>query len=437
METSTGDSLVATTTQQPPLDANIPEVPVSFTAREKLEVLWKYIQFEEDIADGDGRVNSTNANGKREWPSYNEVLNDIRKSDYNEILTCPLDLHPGKPSTKKSKLEFKLPNILTTKTVPPPPAPTEIYSRKKTICAQGVVCTGKLELFDFPPGMKGRPYSGLLKPGSTVEHCLVRLSSALQPMEMGNNKMVARMMFGEKLTSAKIFPAVAIKLFRSEQNSGNALFLGSKVGQPEDEFFAHCLCTQITSRMPVTLKPILQIFKRYSQLPTSLGLSDLCTYDADGKMAPDLNFPFCLTLHPRVRTKINMGRDLAEDDASESEGLDSFLDDLQMIPKGTTLYDVFASPDPLSVANVNKLQRIGRLVSTSAMKKSPDDDGLFFRHQKKDEDLALRPDWKDDLETKVELKDGSKGSAATLAGWELFEHQIHDGGYIDFEKANR
>jgi hypothetical protein len=33
------------------------------------------------------------------------------------------------------------------------------------------------------------------------------------------------------------------------------------------------------------------------------------------------------------------------------------------------------------------------------------------------------------------LKDGTKGTAATLAGWELFEHQIQDGGYVDFEKA--
>jgi hypothetical protein len=255
-------------------------------------------------------------------------------------------------------------------------------------------------------------------------------------MDVGKNKRIAKVMFGEKLTSAKIFPGVAIKLFRTKQNSGNMLFLGSKVGQTEDEFFAHCLCTQITSRMPVTLKPILQIFKRYSDLPTALGLSDLCTYAANGAMADDLNFPFCLTLHPRVRTKVIGLRDTEEEDNSTSEALDSFLDDVQQIPAGTTLYDLFASPDPLSVTNVSKLQRIGRLVSTSPMHSSPQDDGLFFRHQKKDEDFALRPDWEDDLDAPVVLNDGSKGTAASLAGWELFEQQIHQGGHVDFEKPN-
>lgn len=428
----------------------IPEIPVSLTAKAKLDILWGHVASTNANANSNSNADDPSVaaaeNGKREWPSYNEVLQDIRKSDYNEILTCPLDLHPGKPKKSKLvKLDFKLPKNplllaqqqsqpqkLTSDPDPDPDA--TLLHRKKTISAQGVVCTAKLQLFDFPEnGMKGRPYSGLLKPGTTVEHCLVRLSSALQPMEMGNNKRVARMMFGEKLTSAKIFPGVAIKLFRSHQNSGNALFLGSKVGQSESEFFAHCLCSQITSRMPVTLKPILQIFKRYSQHPMALGLSDLCMYDADGEMAEDLNFPFCLTLHPRVRTKINLGRDLPDEEVDAMETLDSYLDDIQQIPKGTTLYDVYANPDPLSVTNVSKLQRIGRIVSTSTMKESPHDDGLFFRHQKKDEDFALRPEWKEDLSTKVVLKDGSRGTAATLAGWELFEHQIAEGGFIDFE----
>lgn len=414
----------------------IPEIPVALSANEKLDLVWRHIQEKGATSTEDTAVPSTTGD-KRKWPSYNDVLQDIRKSDYNELLTCPLDLHPGKLKKKKAKVELKLPRGLTKqKSQDETQQPEPELSREKTICAQGVVCTAKLELFPFPKGMKGRPYSGLLEPGTIVENCLVRLSSALQPMDMGKgNKRVAKMMFGEKLTSAKIFPGAAIKLFRSNQNSGNMLFLGSKVGQPEDEFFAHCMSTQITSRMPITLKPILQIFKRYSDLPTALGLSDMCTYDASGEMANELNFPFCLTLHPRVRTKVNLGRDLGGEDTSASEALDSFLDDVQDIPKGTTLFDLYASPNPLSVATPDKLQRIGRLVSTSTMQMSPQDDGLFFRHQKKDEDFALRPEWKEDLNTQVVLNDGSKGTAASLAGWELFEQQIQKGGYVDFEAA--
>jgi hypothetical protein len=387
-------------------------IPGQLSAKEKHELVWNHIVESAggSSSSADDSSNKKEAQPERQWPSYNEVLQDVRKSDYNEILTCPLDLHPGKPEKKNKNSAMLLKN-----------------HRNKTICAQGVVCTAKMELFDFPETSKGRPYSGLLTPGTTVEHCLLRLSSALQPMDMGKNKRVARLMFGEKLSSAKIFPGVALKVFRTNAESGNALFLGCKVGQPEDDFFAHCLSSQLTSRMPVTLKPIVRIFKKYSQHPLALGLSNLCSYDAEGEMASDLNFPFCLTLKPKVKTN-----PLAEEQ-DDSTTLDSFLDDIHKIPPGTVLYDIFASPDPLSVADASKLQRIGRLVTTSRMKESPQDDGLFFRHQKKDEDFALRPHWKQGLDNKVVLKDGTKGTAATLAGWGLFEHQIHDGGYVDFE----
>ena len=71
------------------------------------------------------------------------------------------------------------------------------------------------------------------------------------------------------------------------------------------------------------------------------------------------------------------------------------------------------------------------------MKVSPPDDGLFFRHQRKDDDFAIRPHWEKYAKTAVSLKDGTRGTAATLAGWELFEHQIQQGDYIDFEKLGK
>mmetsp|Transcript_36996 Transcript_36996/g.89892 ORF Transcript_36996/g.89892 Transcript_36996/m.89892 type:complete len:245 (+) Transcript_36996:383-1117(+) len=233
-----------------------------------------------------------------------------------------------------------------------------------------------------------------------------------------NNKL-AKMFLGKRLASAKLFPAVAIKLFRGNRiESGNILFLGCKVGQEEEDFFAHCLCTQITSSMPATLKPILKLFKKYSATPLLLGNSNLCAFDMDGEMSNDFNFPFCLTLRPRVE---NGAR---------------FLDEVLDIPAGTHLYDLFASPDPLSVADGRKLQRIGRIVTTSEMIPSIPSDGLFFRHQKKDEDFQFKPHWKSELQTKVTLRTGRKGTVASVAGWKLFEHQIADGGYIDFEEAS-
>ena len=418
----------------------------TISAKEKQEKVWKHLVALSEL--------STTQDG-RHWPSYNEVLNDVRKSDYNEVLTCPFDLHPGKAPKNHIRprplgfLRRKSHQTDQTKIQQQPPS---LVKRIKQICPQGVVCCAKLELFPFPDNIRGRPYSGLLCPGTTVHHCLVRLSSALQPLDHRNqaNRRVAQMMLGNKLANAKIFPGVGIKLFRDGTNvdSANALFLGCKVGQPEDDFFAHCLSTQITSRMPVTLKPILGIFKKYSDHPLALGISNLCFYTASGEMCEDLNFPFCLTLKPRVMGNMIDSADVAgeatEDFGDDSIGrigskeekkIDSFLDSIRNIPSGTVLYDVFASPDPLSVADPMKLQRIGRIVSTSEMLDSPQDDGLFFRHQKKDEDFALRPDWRQDyLDTPVVLSDGTRGTAATLAGWELFESQIKEGCFIDFER---
>lgn len=352
------------------------------------------------------------SSGSREWPSYNDVLQDVRKTDYNEILTCPADIHPL------------------------------AEGRDKTICPQGAACCAKLELFPFPEHGEGRPYSGLLAPGTTIDHCIVRLSSALQPMDTNDqSRSMARMFLGKRLASAKVFPAVAIKLLRGNGvESGNMLFLGCKVGQEEEDFFAHCLSTQITSSMPTTLKPILHLFKKYSSNPLLLGNSNLCSYDAQGTMSTEFNFPYCLTLRPRVQKVSSDPNSLNEErtaTTNHSKPTDSFLDGIVHLPVDTVLYDLYASPDPLSVTDGTKLQRIGRLVSTSEMILSPPNDGLFFRHQKKDEDFTLKPHWKVELDTAVVLKNGRKGSVASVAGWKLFEHQIDEGGYVDFEASSK
>jgi hypothetical protein len=305
-----------------------------------------------------------------------------------------------------------------------------------------VVCCARLELFPLPgDGSSLSPYSGILTPGTTSDACLLRLSSALQSTGDGNKRM-ARIIFGPKLTNARVFPAVALKVFREDSlASANALFLGSKTGQTEDDFFAHCVSTQLTSRMAPTLKPILRVFKRYSDHPLALGLSDLCSFSVDGgEPCEEITFPYCLTLQPCIdhfgvrewnAEQKSVPGTRGGNGANDAD--DGFLDDLQRIPPGSSIYSVFASPDPASVADPSRLQRIGRIVTTSEMIDSPEDDRLFFRHQNKDEDFVLRPEWIADLNTKVSMKDGSKGTSQTLAGWELFEEQIASGTYRDYE----
>ena len=63
------------------------------------------------------------------------------------------------------------------------------------------------------------------------------------------------------------------------------------------------------------------------------------------------------------------------------------------IPAGTTLFDVFAMAEPKELGG--KEQLIGHIVTTSKMVTSTyGDTRLFFRHQRFEEDLAARPEWR-------------------------------------------
>jgi len=129
----------------------VPEIPVSLTAKEKLDLVWLHVQVNEHPAFSDSALNNGE---KRKWPSYNDVLHDLRKSDYNELLTCPLDLHPGRPVKRKPKLALKIPRSLSlSKQSSQEPQEANqcpvLMSRQKTICAQGVVCSANWSYSPF------------------------------------------------------------------------------------------------------------------------------------------------------------------------------------------------------------------------------------------------------------------------------------------------
>lgn len=334
------------------------------------------------------------------WPGYDNLMKYIHSADYNDTLRCPMDLRYH--SDQK---------------------------HEKHLCVYGVAGCVKMELFPCPGGVE--PYTGLLTPGTTLPHCLVRLSSAVKPPQSEFKSRIMRVLLytvGPKIRKAKLFPCAALKIFREGVPSGNALFAGCKVGQPEDNYFAHCVCTQLTETMPRGIKPFVRKFWTYSDFPLSLGVSDLCTHAADGNKTHEPNFPFALILKPTVEQSF-----VRED--VEGDPFDRFMDDMGAIPVGTHLFDVFACPTPSDVPDASRLQRIGRIVSTSEMVPSPPNDGLFFRHQRKEEDYEKRPAWKDQLQTKCKLEDRKMvGTVAKLAGWELFENNIAKGTYVDFER---
>ena len=167
---------------------------------------------------------------QREWPSYDAVISHVATADYKQNIRCPHD---------------------------------HIGDKSKLICPHGAICCAKLELFaGNQVTTTTSKYSGLLQAGTTVENCILRLSSAMRPLDQGIQASWARAIMkttvGSKLRKAKLVPGAALKCFRSNGiPSGNLLLLGSKVGQREEDYFAHCQCTQMTEKMPSVARTFL------------------------------------------------------------------------------------------------------------------------------------------------------------------------------------
>jgi len=372
---------------------------------------------------------SSSSSQQREWPTYDHVMGDMADANYDHTLTCPFDIVKNLSATSGCS---------------------------KTICSHGAVCCAKLELFARPAddddnNNRNAGYTGLLKAGTSAEHCILRLSSAMKPPNLEITSTWARALLyatGEKLRNAKLFPTAALKVFRSQGiRSGNLLFGGSKIGQREADYFAHCMCTTMTEQMPRGVKPFVRKFWRYSDYPLSLGTSDFCTHTVQGSQAETVEFPFALILRPYANNQAATASSTAAGDTDTAntgggggdfaDSFDIFLDNVLSTPVGTVLFDVFACPDPNIVPYASKLQRIGRITTTSRMIQSAPDDGLFFRHQKKEEDYDLRPSWRQALKAQVTIDQGkTKGTIGRLAGWKLFEEHINQDTFDDFEKPN-
>lgn len=278
----------------------------------------------------------------KQWPTYAEVGNDMTSSDYNRILHDPID--------KRS----------------------EMYGDKlKLFGAYGYVCRIRIEWYE------GHGFTGVFK---SAEHGIIRLSSALQPVS-------GLPSFMGKIAKSKIFPQVAIKVFRSGQNSANLLFGSKKIGQEESEFFQKAVSTSLSEKSPMYLSWVMSIFRKYSKYPMQLGISDFAKITSDGNEEDDVKFPWILTLVP----------------SPESVYVNSLsFDKLESIPVGSVLYDIFGCSSPLAALDSSGagFQKLGRVITTSPVIPVDSTCNLFFKHQKKEEDYELNPHWESQLNSK-------------------------------------
>lgn len=148
------------------------------------------------------------------------------------------------------------------------------------------------------------------------------------------------------------------------------------------------------------------MFRLYSSYPTQSGLSEFAQIGTSGVAVPpeEVRFPWCLLLRP-VYSNDSSG----DIEQYADESIPPYMKQLLSIPPGSVLYDIFCIPDPLSALGVltastdtskgvhQHLQRIGRIVSSSPCVWSVYDKEVFFKHQKKEDDYAFRPDWEGEL----------------------------------------
>ena len=314
------------------------------------------------------------ATKKRSFPSHAAVMKEVASADYSAILECPFDARRNHASAAATR----------------------------TLCAHGAVARCRVE-FDG-----GAAYTGLF---AGAPECLIRLSTAVAPATG-----VAKHVLG-KIKHAKLFPCVAIKGLRGGAPSGNLLFAGAKTGHASADFFDRGVCTQLTHKIPAALAPAVAPFKRYSRHPLALGLSDWACVDADGAAVADPKFPWCLALCPSAT--------LAAPPLPPSAPFDAFIDALLTVEAGTCLYDVYAAASPKALGGATPdIARIGRVVTTSEMRYSPPDCQLIFKHQAKEEDYALRPDWLAELATPVVCHDGARGTAEKHCGSKFFDAHV-------------
>ncbi len=109
----------------------------------------------------------------------------------------------------------------------------------------------------------------------------------------------------------------------------------------------------------------------------------MASKDQTGKTASKNVFPWKLRFQPTGKFEFP---------STMSAGYSDFLTDLESIPSGSVLYDIFAMDKPEELGGSE--QKIGQIKTASELTTSNwGDEHLYFRHERMDDDLALRPEW--------------------------------------------
>jgi hypothetical protein len=345
------------------------------------------------------------------WPPFSSLQEVVSKADYTHVLACPFDFHREASSSSSS-----ITTTTTTTTTTTSCSNPELHNATKILSPHGAVACCKI---DYLPNS---PYTGSFQ---SADHCLVRLSSSIQPPAATATGLMARAALyaiGTKLRTAELFPNCALKVFKdgATNPSSNLLFGAAKTGQSDPDFFKHCLSTNMTERCALPMRPVVNKFKQFSDYPLSLGVSNFARCGAGTDT--DIAFPWAVVLQPIINTT---------EPWHKPGGNSNFVNQICAVPVNTPIYDMYACPAPSSATIGGKLLKLGTITTTSSFHHSGPTDGLFFKHQKKEEDYCVHPEWIREIEQSCTPDCGvTVGTVRQLAGWELFEGMIQRGEYV-------
>lgn len=229
--------------------------------------------------------------------------------------------------------------------------------RERIIHAQGVVCQIDLNVHS------DSPFTGVLQPGT--QSGLMRVGSATSLSEP---------------VLPKIFPGFGIKFLRSGVRSADWVNLRSIGDSGSWNFFESEFSTKVA---PAAALVKLNKFQQASGCITMVGLSDACTYTQDGEKVANPVFPHEIHWEPTGQVRF----------PDQKKSNDDLLDELSGIPHGTEIFKVYTYASPNDRKNGNAFE-LGTLTTSGTCHRSLFGDlDLFFRHQRVEEDFALRPEW--------------------------------------------
>ena len=343
-------------------------------ADEQLRDLWS--QLLEGALPTDAKVH---------WPSLRSIHSEVMSGDYDLLLRRRADWRPTEASPKQ-------------------------------LCANGMVALAEIEWAPGATGGAGQPprWTGMFA-GSSTGVGILRLSAACKPPAGRAMRLaISSLGWGDAggLATAALFPCAAFKFPRRGAPSANLLLMGQKRGQPSPNFFDKAVCTSIKERAVGIVKRSIDSFRRYTDYPTSLGLSDFAAADRDGRRngarwvgkhteEPPPRFPWCLVMRPTQRMRAK-AQEAVCSGATGCGGSESFLQQLKLYEPGEILYDVYAAATPAAMLEETAtdstcgLLRVGRVVLRSRFIRSAAEGKLVFYHQRREDDYAIRPEWREE-----------------------------------------